>query len=66
MVVFLVWEAYSADWKLIRKGSRFMSIENPALIDIDVSDYSEDMAKTLGITQERFVITSVQQLNIPE
>lgn len=66
MVVFLVWEAYSSEWKLIRKGSRFMSVENPALIDIDVSDYSEDMAKHLGIKAEHFVITSVQELNIPD
>ncbi|MCW2485736.1 hypothetical protein J5069_07475 [Candidatus Symbiopectobacterium sp. NZEC127] len=66
MVVFLVWEAYSVDWKLIRKGSKFMSVENPALIDLEVSDYSEGMAKYLGIKPEHLTITSIQQLDIPE
>ncbi len=35
MVIYLVWEIYSDDWKLIRKGARFMSIEDPELIDVD-------------------------------
>ena len=62
MTFFIVWEAYTRDWQLMQKGSRFMSANDPDIIDVDLADYVADMAKALGIEEKYLVITSVQSL----
>ena len=62
MTFFIVWEAYTRDWQLIQKGSRFMSTDDPDIIDVDLAEYVADMAKALGIEEKYLVITSVQSL----
>jgi hypothetical protein len=64
MTFFIVWEAYTRDWQLMQKGSRFMCTDDPDIIDVDLADYVADMAKALRIEEKYFVITSVQQLII--
>jgi hypothetical protein len=64
MTFFIVWEAYTLDWQLMQKGSRFMSTDDPDIIDVDLADYVADMATALGIEEKYFVITSVQQLGV--
>lgn len=64
MTFFIVWEAYTRDWQLMQKGSRFMSTDDPDIIDVDLADYVADMAKVLEIDERFFVITSVQQLGV--
>lgn len=64
MTFFIVWEAYTRDWQLMQKGSRFMSTDDPDIIDVDLADYVADMAKELEIDERFFVITSVQQLGV--
>ncbi|WP_419057445.1 hypothetical protein [Kluyvera georgiana] len=66
MRVFVVWEAYSTDWKLIRKGSDFLIIGDPDLIDIRVDEFAKDTAERLYIDREYLVVSSIQQLNLPE
>ncbi|MBK0078686.1 hypothetical protein IAE49_03985 [Kosakonia sp. S58] len=62
MTFFIVWEAYTSDWQLMQKGSRFMSTDDPDIIDVDLAEYVADMAKALGIEEKYLVITSVQSL----
>lgn len=57
MFIYLVWEIYSDDWKLIRKGARFMSIEDPALIDVDVDDWADDMANAFEVERESTLLS---------
>ena len=64
MTFFIVWEAYTRDWQLMQKGSRFMSTDDPDIIDVDLADYVADMSKVLDIEERFFVITSVQQLGV--
>lgn len=66
MRVFVVWEAYSTDWKLIRKGSEFLMIGDPDLIDIRVDELAKDTAERLYIDREYLVVSSIQQLNLDE
>ena len=62
MTFFIVWEAYTRDWQLMQKGSRFMSTDDADIIDVDLADYVAEMAKALGIEEKYFVITSIQQI----
>ena len=62
MTFFIVWEAYTRDWQLMQKGSRFMSTDDPDIIDVDLAEYVADMAKALGIEEKYFVITSIQHI----
>ncbi len=64
MTFFIVWEAYTCDWQLMQKGSRFMSTDDPDIIDVDLADYVAEMAKALGIEEKYFVITSIQQIGV--
>lgn len=66
MQLFIVWEIYSPDWKLIKKGSDFKFLPDLMTMDVEIEEWGDKKAKSLGIKREFFVIASIQLFEIPE
>ena len=59
---FVVWEAYSEEWKLKEKGYHFFSIETNDHLMNRFAEFCENMADARNIDINRFTITSVQPI----
>lgn len=62
MRFFLVWEYFDDKFNLIEKGYHFLLVENPDDIDIDVSEFVEDMSNARNVNPQYFVVTTCQPM----
>lgn len=63
MRFFLVWEAYDKDWKLVEKGSHFLTTEDRDNIDIESMDFIGRLAEAKGIDPLRMVLVNCNQVS---
>ena len=60
MLYFLVWEIYSADWILVKKGNVFLRLEEGQDIDSQVLLTEMGIAEANNVSRRQCVVTSIQ------
>ncbi len=58
MRLFLVWEIYDDNWKMIEKGSHFLVVQDPEDVDIECMGFLGVLAETKGIDPLRVVLVN--------
>ena len=62
MLYFLVWEIYSADWILVKKGNVFLRLEEGQDIDSQVLLTEMGIAEANNGSRRQCVVTSIQPI----
>lgn len=62
MKFFIAWEHYSKQWGLLEKGYHFLEVNDPFMIDIELSGYIQQLAESKGVTQKHIVPVSCQPM----
>lgn len=62
MLYFLVWEIYSADWILVKKGNVFLRLEEGQDIDSQVLLTEMGIAEANNVSRRQCVVTSIQSI----
>ena len=60
MLYFLVWEIYSADWILVKKGNHFLRLEKGDDIDSQVLLTEMSIADANNVSRQQCVVTTIQ------
>ncbi|EIV5640729.1 MULTISPECIES: hypothetical protein [Klebsiella] len=62
MKFFLVWECFDEKFKLIEKGYHFLAVDDPEDVDIEVSDFVNNMSEARNMNPLNFVVTTCQPM----
>lgn len=62
MLYFLVWEIYSADWILVKKGNVFLRLEEGQDIDSQVLLTEMGIAEANNVSRSQCVVTTIQPI----